>query len=222
MSKTTSEKLETLRREKKFPPTSPVGRLSFPALVKPTQYSEANPLRYEVTLVFTPEDQKTAGFKALMDAVKLVAKAAFGDDASKVLKQQEHKPFRNADEKFPTFPEGSVYIHAKTKNKPKVVDRFLGPDKKPRELDDNEILEKMYGGAYARANLEPYAQTDKNKGVYWSLGPLQFWDHGERLGGSTASPEDAFDFEAPEDADLSDVQDEPLDDGDDDISDLIG
>lgn len=126
------------------------------------------------------------------------------------------------------YPEGSIFINARSDRKPGIVTRIPDPDTgKPMPLTDES---KLYAGAIVKASLDVYAyDTNGNRGVTFGLGNIQLIRDGERLDGSVAAENE---FEADEDAvaDLSDLtgedgetEDTEAPSGDeDDISDLLG
>lgn len=130
------------------------------------------------------------------------------------------------------YPEGSVFINARSQRKPQIVTIYPSADdpSKPAKLEDES---KLYAGAIVKVSLDVYAyDKNGNKGVTFGLGNIQLIRDGERLDGSVAA-ENEFEADQNAVADLSDLTDDPDEDpgedtpapeagGDDDISDLLG
>lgn len=96
------------------------------------------------------------------------------------------------------------YISAWSENPPGLVERYAGPDGKPKKvLQPSQDL--FYPGCIVNVSVNPfvYDQTG-NRGVAFGLQNLQMWDNGERLD-NRVSAEDQFQAEERPAADLSQV-----------------
>lgn len=163
--------------------TSPVGRVSFPSLLKPDTGREFSDEKYKVTLLFPKTDKE--GLAVLKEAVQAVAAAKWPG----VNLKQIATPFRNGDEKedWDGYP-GHIFITAKSKQKPGLV----GPTKK--SLGEGE---EIYGGCYARARITAFTYAKgPNRGVSFALESVQFVRDGERFG-------KGVDVDFPDDLDAS-------------------
>lgn len=112
------------------------------------------------------------------------------------IKQDGSKRFD--EEKYKCF------ISAWSESPPGLVERYAGPDGKPKKvLQPSQDL--FYPGAVVNVSVNPfvYDQTG-NRGVNFGLQNLQMWDKGERLDNRVAA-EDQFTAEAPPAVDLSQV-----------------
>ncbi len=146
---------------------------------------------YETDLLFSPEAQKTAEFAKLKEAAAACAKAEWKDAMPSNLKS----PFRPASEKrrqadnTPYYPAeqfpGYVLMRVKSKNKPQIVNAQV------QEITDET---EVYGGAFVRVSLHPYAyQVKGNAGVSFGLNNVQKMRDGEPLaGGSRTRASDDF------------------------------
>lgn len=136
--------------------------------------------KFSVTLVFTPEQQKNLG--PVKDTLVAAAKEAFGAKAGEVLRNQEYKAIRSDAEKAAKYgyPEGSVFIVAKSTTRPGVVSTFRGPDGKPQIITDPEAV---YSGCIVKAQLYAHAYKQPKAGVTLFLNNIQKIRDGERLDG---------------------------------------
>ena len=160
---------------------TPQAILSYPALyeAKPNDNGE---LFYSCALVFPPGTDLSE-MRAAADAA---GREKFG---AKWNPKTFKLPFRE-DGEDKGYPAGSVFINAKSKGKPGVVDRYKGPDGKPRPITDPD---EMYAGALVRASVRFYGfETKGNKGVAVALNNIQKLGDGERLDGRMKA-EDEFD-----------------------------
>ena len=115
-------------------------------------------------------------------------------------RKQLRAPFRDGAEKATVgFGPGKTFINVSSKRQPGVVDRFAGPDGKPRVITDPD---EIYSGCRVRASLLPFAyDTQGNKGVSFLLGNVQKLGEGPRLDGRLRA-EDEFDALEEEPTDL--------------------
>jgi hypothetical protein len=123
------------------------------------------------------------------------------------------------------YPEGSVFINARSESKPGIVGIVPGPNNKPQPVADEALV---YPGVIVNVSVDLYAySTSGNNGIAAGLGNVQVVRDGDRLD-SRVNAADEFDADADAAADLSDLTGEDgelaavgADDGDD-LSDLIG
>jgi len=218
---------------------TPEAVLSYPNLFKPTAVNEGDQEKYSCTLVF----EEGTDIKALKSRALDVAKAKWGEKLKnpeiKTLDTQHGKanflvagnlrlrlPWRDDPEDVASkgYPEGSVFISARTTRKPGVVAAYPGEDGRPATITDES---KVYPGVYVKASLDCYAyDTSGNKGVTFGLGNVQVLRDGEPLAAGYVPAEDEFTAtqEAPDLSDLesSDDAEDSEPSGSDDLSDLLG
>lgn len=145
--------------------------------------SETEKAKYQLTLVFKPEQQKSDAFKAAKALANATAKEKWGDNIPKKLKS----PFLTSDdlEDLPAgIEEGDVFIRLNSEMKPEVVDRRV------RQLEAGAV----YSGCWGNVNVDCYAWSHQTggKGVSFGLGPVQKLEDGEPLGGSAKPAKSAF------------------------------
>lgn len=157
--------------------------------------NEGQPPQYQISLAFKKKQWETDPLcKKLRLAVKAATKAKFGDRPPSNLKD----PFRYVDDMENPIDgyRGGVFITAKSKNKPGIVDKDLSPIEDPLDF---------YPGCVCRASVVPFAFDKKGtKGVTFLLNNLQKIKDGNRLDGRKRAEDE---FTAIEDDDDED----PLD-----------
>lgn len=176
---------------------TPEFRMSFPHLFEPSRFEGEEQGSYSVLMVF----DKDTDLKPMKQAVLQVAKEKWPKhDFSKGLPAGVRSPFCDGNEKVESWGEefaDKVYVRAKTKKRPPVVDARGIPV---------EDAEKAYAGCYARAVVTP-SVYDKagNKGVSFYLAAVQILRDGERLGsgGNGAKALAMFEPITQEEEDLS-------------------
>lgn len=165
--------------------TTPVARLSFPALWEPKSFtnkdgSKTEP-KFEATLLFP--------LTADLGPMKLLAKQAMDEKWPKGPPSGFRSPFRNGSEK-PDLDgyEGTIFVKVSSKRKPKVVDLNL------QEIIDKDVV---YAGCYVRASVTcfPY-DTMGNRGVAFGLLSMQMVRDGEAFGVVSDPEKDFFDSPA--------------------------
>lgn len=203
------------------------GRLSFPSLYEMTGYEGSQPAYASLIVV---EDKATQ--RRIVEAVNAVATAEFGvDEAKRILKKMKtNGQFKDAEYlEAKGLPEGALVFNAKNKKRqPGVVARFADPATgKPKVITEEMATEsggpcEMYGGVVCNVALAiyPFRHKSGGNGVAFGLTAVQRWEEGERFGGAVTTVDDLFDFEMPEEADLSDVLAEDEDE-DDPIADIL-
>lgn len=156
--------------------------------------NEGQPPQYSMSLLF----KRSTDISELRKAVFESAVEKFGNSAivtvdnKKKLSNKLKNPMRDVNEMENPIEgfRGGVFITAKSKSKPGLVDADLQP-----------ILEPMdfYPGCICRASVVPFAFDKKGqKGVTFLLNNIQKLKDGTRLDGKKKAEEE---FEALEDAD---------------------
>lgn len=144
--------------------TTPYAILSFPVLFSPRPRSEGGDPAFSCALLFSPDAQQSAPYKALVKEVDRLIAEKF----PKVSRASLSIPFKDAGEKedqYEGYKAGWSVISPWSKNRPTVVDREM-----------NEVLtpEDVWAGLLVRASLRPFAWTNSGKrGVSFGLNHLQ-------------------------------------------------
>jgi Protein of unknown function (DUF2815) len=174
---------------------TPKFRVSYPALFEPKE-TPSGELRYSTTMVFDKDEDLSALKKAAGEALQ----ERWGAKAMEMVKKQQLKwPFRDGSEKF---GPGTIFLNVSSKQQPGVVDRYAGPDGRPRPITDPD---EVYPGCYARASVRPFTyDVNGSKGVSFGLNNLQKLADGERLDGRMKAA-DEFDPTEAGPADLDSV-----------------
>ncbi len=176
--------------------------LSYPNLLLARAGKGANAKsKFSVALVAFPEQQKTEAGQAFLAKAKAAALAAaetrWGNKAAEMFKTKAlRSPFRD-DAEAKGYPAGSIFINARTEQKPACVFAYADPASpgKPKKMTDEEVKTQMYAGSKVRASLVAFAyDVDGNKGVGFALNNLQKVGEGERIDGRKAA-EDEFDVD---------------------------
>jgi Enterobacter phage Enc34, ssDNA-binding protein len=162
---------------------TPVFRGSYVNIDKPRKANEeAEPL-YSIMIVLDPEDSEQADYiNTLEDWVNEVAEAKFGE-----VPRRLKSPIREGELVADEFI-GYVCINASSNRRPGVVDADLNP------LDEMDLSDEVYSGAWYRASIRPYAWEHKTggKGVSFGLDNLMKVEDDEPLGNVAPKPEDDF------------------------------
>lgn len=157
---------------------TPQGVLSFPHLFTPKPPAPNAEPRYSMVLVFTPEQQETAEYKAMAKAAADAAREKWAANMPRGLRS----PIRDCSEKdhFASFPEGSTFVSFWSKDKPTVVDANVQTINVPGDV---------FAGQRARASYRPFAYDNSgNKGVSFYLNNVQICKADEdRLDGRKAA-----------------------------------
>lgn len=172
---------------KSFPKT-PIGRVSFASVFKPTAMSDDQEKKYSVTLLF-PEGTD------LKEMKKLAEQTAVEKWGPKAKSMNLRSPFRDGGEKdhLDGYEEGITFIRFSGKNRPHVVDQ----QKNPIDPDSGEF----YSGCYAHLTYTCYAYDQKgNRGVSFGLVNVQKVKDGEPFGAGQSDPDSDFDEVSDEDA----------------------
>jgi hypothetical protein len=182
---------------------TPEGRVSYPSLFE----AKADPsgrLKYGCVLIFP----KSIDLSVLEKAALETLERKWGSKAKSMLKEGKLRwPIRDGGEKTAAgYGPDVVFINLTTFSQPGVVDRYAGPDGRPRPITDPRAI---YAGCYARAATGPYAYDKQgNRGCAFGLNALQFLRDGERLDGRLPAQDefDALEGEPPA-ADLDNLDD---------------
>lgn len=152
---------------------TPLGRISFPSIVKPDEGRQYSDGKYKADLIIDKGVFKLQG-AALREAVLKVAQEGFG----KKLELSAFKnPFHDCDKKdgCPEFMKNSVQIRAKSTYAPLIVDA----NKKEMSMEDRE---KIKGGDYCRFLVTVFHYSQSSGGVSLALNVVQFVKSGEAFG----------------------------------------
>lgn len=185
--------------------TTPVGRMSFPALLTPKKYKgKEDATAYYQTAILFPKDQDLTEMRR---EIKLAAAEKFGKDPKKWPKIS--MPWRDGDKQEDLKGyENHWFVNAKSKRKVKIVD-----GKKQPVTDEEEI----YGGRYCklalRAKLTTTGAKDEEGNVKYFvslyLQAVQVLtvdgDKGDAFGGGV-NIDDVFDTEDTSEDDNDDLK----------------
>lgn len=172
--------------------TTPEAVLSYPALFEPkAMKGSTQEPKYSAVFVFPAGTDLSALKAAAIEA----GEDFFGGKekfAALLKKSGTNWPFRT-DGAEKGYPEGSIFISARSNSKPGVVSRYAGVDGKPTAITDPK---EMYAGARVRATLTAFGfDNSGKKGVTFGLNNIQKLGEGDRLDGRTKAEDD---FEAME------------------------
>lgn len=187
---------------------TPAAILSFPNLLEPRAAAEGQEAKYSAALLFDPEGDVPKGsatFEEMQDAALAVAREAFGKDADKLIaKGKIELPWRD-DGAEKGYPEGVIFINARSKRKPGCVSIFPDKDGRPTVIGDDDIESELYPGAVVRASIAFFDyDVSGNRGVGVGLNNIQKLRDGDRLDSYVAA-EDEFDADEDAVADLGDL-----------------
>lgn len=163
-------------------------RLAFPALFQPQTVNGEGDPAYSASFILPIDHPQIREIKG---AIKEVARAKWGAKADQhltLMEKTDKTALHDGDLKsnYNGF-EGHLYISARSKTRPTVVDR----DRTPLTAGDG----KPYAGCYVNAVVELWAQDNQyGKRINASLGGVQFARDGESFGGG-GNPTDAEDFD---------------------------
>ena len=167
-------------------------RISFPELFKPSSFQGDTPKFSAVFLLPKGSEQE----KQVRLEIQRVATDAFGDQAKQLIDRQNNtnrKLIKDGDGpegltasgEQKTGYAGHVFIKGTSKTAPKVVGRAR------QILTEADGL--PYAGCMVNVQLDIWAQSNQfGKAVNCKLLAVQFWEDGERLGGSSGANIDAF------------------------------
>jgi hypothetical protein len=171
---------------------TPKFRVSFPNLFEARRANPESKPKFSVVGLFTDDPEVPPGSISYAEMQKIAIQAAldkFGntDDTKKKIKSGKIKmPFRKNDEgKYPEEYPYYITFSTDEKYRPGVVDRFKGPDGKPRVITD---AADVYPGCFGRAAVTAFAyDTAGNKGVSFGLNNFQKLGEGDRLDNRVAA-----------------------------------
>jgi hypothetical protein len=171
-------------------------RISFPDLFEPKSFDGQQEAKYGAQFLIEKEGEN---YDKVIAAIKGVASEKWGKLADKTVSAltKQGKTFLNDgdDKDYPGYAD-MYYVTAKSKVKPKVIDR----DKTDLDSTDG----KPYSGSYVNAAIEIWAQDNSwGKRINCQLRGVQFYKDGEPFSGGGAASADEFDaFETEDDDDL--------------------
>lgn len=157
-------------------------RFSYVHVFEPAAVNEDGDKKYSVSIIIPKSDKKT--IKKIEEAIEAAKEAGiskWGGKLPKALKM----PLRDGDlEKDDECYEDSMFVNAKSNNKPGIVDA---------NLDEIISRDEFYSGCYGRASLTFYPyEANGSKGIACALNNVQKLEDGERLGGSSATAAEDF------------------------------
>ena len=167
--------------------------LSFPSLWKPTSFQNEGDPKYSAVFLLPKGSEQE---KQIKSEIQRVATEAFGEKAKMVIERQNttnRKLLKDGDgtEGFTASGEqkngyaGMMFIKGTSKTAPKVVGRAR------QQLTEADGI--PYAGCMVNAQLDIWAQKNQfGQAVNCKLLAVQFWEDGERLGGSSGADIDAF------------------------------
>jgi len=147
---------------------------------------------YSIALLIPKSD--TEGIKQLEQAVEACKIDFFGPDRSKWPKALE-PTLRDGDDKDQPVYHDHVFLNAKSKDAPGIVNRQAKPI-----LDQDEF----YSGCYCRASISFYGYDRGKAGVGVGLNNLMKWKDGDRLDGSVDAETEFAQFADTTDDDVPD------------------
>lgn len=184
---------------------TPVALLSYPHLDEPQQPKNGKgKAKYSVSLIFAPGTDITA----LQVAVAEAGVDKFGPTAVAKLKSGALKNPLRTDAEAKGYPEGSVFINARSEQQPGAVYLWADPEtKKPAMVPAEKLKSVFYPGAKVRVSVTAFGYDNESKGVSFGLNHIQLVDGTTpRIDGRKAA-EDEFEADATmQPADLSDIE----------------
>ena len=158
-------------------------RFSYAHVFEPAATSDdGGDKKYSVSLIIPKSDKATlAKIKTAIEAAKQAGLAKWGGKLPKVVKT----PLRDGDaEKDDECYENSMFINAKSSQKPGIVDA---------NLDEIISRDEFYSGCYGYASVAFFAYDNGvSKGVTCGLNAVLKTKDGERFGGSRGSAQADF------------------------------
>lgn len=163
--------------------TTGLCRLSYAHLTQPHAVEAGQEPQYSVCLLIPKSD--TATLSKIKAAVEVAKQSGLKSKWQNKMPPNLRTPLRDGDDERGGDPAyaGHYFINARSKQKPKLVDRYL-----QELLDESQV----YSGCYGRASLSFYPyNTAGNKGVGCGLQHVQKVRDGDPFG-NIVRPEDAF------------------------------
>lgn len=161
-------------------------RLAFPNLFKATTVNGEGEPAFNAAFLMAPDHPAV---KQLKDACEKLGQEKWGAKWPAIKKElvaKDRLAFHDGDTKssYAGF-EGNVYVSARNKVRPLVIDR----DKSPLTEQDG----KPYAGCYVVANVELWCQDNNyGKRINASLRGVQFFKDGEAFAGGGSASADEF------------------------------
>jgi hypothetical protein len=162
-------------------------RLAFPQLFEAKTVNGEGEPAYSANFII---ERGSPAEKELRSAIKQAAQDKWKGKADSELSALEKKDkvcLHDGDDKsnYDGFA-GNLYVSARNKVRPLVIDR----DKAPLTKDDG----RPYAGCYVNANIDVWVQDNQfGKRINASLKGVQFFREGEAFSGGGASSIDEFD-----------------------------
>lgn len=163
-------------------------RLAFPKLWKAEQVMGQGDPKFSATFLFAPNSEAHLAIEA---AIKAISAEKWKDKGEAVVKSIRANPMKfclkDGDTKaqFAGYA-GNLFLSASSKTRVTVVDS----NKTPLTSEDG----KPYPGCYVNAFIDIWADDRQyGKGIFATLGPIQFHRDGEAFSGGLIA--DADDFE---------------------------
>ena len=164
--------------------------LSYPHIAKAQDPQKpGDKAKFSASLVFAAG----ADLKAMQEAAFAAAEAKWPGKSADMFKNQIlRSPFRR-DAVAKGYPEGSVFVNARSEQQPQCVYRHADENGKAAVIPQDKIEADLYAGSQVRASLRAFAyDTNGNKGVSFALNNIQKLAEGTRLDGRKAAT-DEFD-----------------------------
>jgi len=182
---------------------TPVGMLSFPNLYTPRAAAPGQEPAYSASILFDAKAQQSPEYLALRKAAHEAGIKKFGADKMRDpgFTRNLRMPFRPAGEKeYAGYEDGMVYISARTKDKPGVVDARSQEIHTPGDV---------FPGQLCRLFLTPFGyDVSGNKGISFALNHVQIVKQKmPRLDGRKAAtdafpPYEGWDGDTVDDSDM--------------------
>lgn len=179
---------------------TPEAILSYPNFEKPQQANGQGKAKFSAAFVFAGGRDTV---KALAAAAIAAARKKWGSDADQMIKDGVISIFGGKGAAIRTdaaakkykgdrFPEGTVFVNARSDQRPGLAYAHAAPgSNKPELVPADKIVEVFYPGAIVRASLTAFAyDTNGNKGVSFGLNAVQFLSAGERLDNKVAADDE--------------------------------
>jgi len=179
--------------------STPVFRISFPALFKAESYDGGEP-KFGCAAVWTPSkfsDKEKQLWNKIRKALDAEAMGTFKkklDDLPANIRRGLRDGSEKAD--MEGYGDGTKFANLTTKMRPGLIDRAKLPiimdSEKPQwDAEDKEYSsEDVYPGCFCRGTITIYSYNNKGKGVAMGLMNLQKVRDGERLDSRTDAAED--------------------------------
>jgi hypothetical protein len=161
-------------------------RLAFPNLFKATTVNGGGEPAFSAAFLIPPDHPAV---KEINDAAEKLGREKWGAKWAAIKKEiaaKDKMPLHDGDNKasYAGF-EGMMYINARNKTRPLVLDR----DKTPLTEQDG----RPYAGCYVVGSIELWTQDNSyGKRINASLRGVQFYRDGEAFAGGGTASEDEF------------------------------